>query len=133
MRLIILDDLNIFFLSQFKKKINFCKVIIEYILNTIGHNLNEVSIPMHKMYPLNDIINYNIIQTIFCSTSLLLLHLLILIILTTSLVYSCFVLCKIAQFVMFEISMTSFISSFPISYNYDLATSHQHTPYFHPK
>ena len=50
----------------------------------------------------------------------LLLHPLILSILTTSLVYICFVLCRIAQFVMFEISMTSFISSFPISGSYDL-------------
>ena len=37
---------------------------------------------------LNEVINYNILQTIFCSTSLL------------PLVYICFVLCKITQFMV---------------------------------
>ena len=128
--------LNIFFRSQFNLGANINWIHFEC---NSGHNLSKVSIPLHKMYPFyfdrkhifsNKIINY-IIQTIFCSTSPLLVT-------PIDTQYShnilgVYLFCFVQNITICDVwDMTSFISSFHVISCYyvfglEFATSHQHT------
>ena len=102
---------------------------------------------MQKFIPfiLSKIINYNLLQIIFCSVFIVInLFIYYFLVLcqyshTICLVCNSFVLCTIAHFFMLEISFTSFTSSFPIScdnvFGHGFAIFHPLTkkPHLHEK